>query len=337
MAKKSRLSTDTLSAVAGAVSEGNTQAPTEVKDGEARTGGASTVEALQRRPVTQRSTPTVHIDTSICRMWKYADRIDEGLDDESLEELAESIRKHEQRVPVIARQIDDPQYKYEIIAGRRRFEACKRAGVKVLAMVKQMNDQEAFSVMLVENDDRKDITPWSRAISLRASIEAGIYNTQAELINAHNETSAHKKYKKAFVSKMLTATKLVDIDYVWRHIKHPSTIPVIPACDLVKALEDKKAGAANAKAVQTRISRLASHDRLEQMTGGELVTDLVATLKSGARPPAKTAEVSSGNLRATGVVRGDKLKVEIEGPAGGFPEGDGAQLISQLLKKLNLT
>lgn len=82
-------------------------------------------------------------------------------DDKSIAELAESIRSHGLISPILVRKMNT---RYEIIAGERRYQACKAAGIeKIPSIVKDISDAEAFKVSLVENLQREDLNPMEEA------------------------------------------------------------------------------------------------------------------------------------------------------------------------------
>lgn len=85
----------------------------------------------------------------------------EIFDDEALKELAISIKEHGVIQPIIVRQVNN---KYEIIAGERRYKAATMAGLtKIPAIVKDLDDKESSKVALIENLQRKDLTPIEEA------------------------------------------------------------------------------------------------------------------------------------------------------------------------------
>lgn len=80
---------------------------------------------------------------------------------ESLHELAESIREHGLLQPIIVRPEGD---EFLIIAGHRRYEACKIIGLKQVAcIVREANDLETLEQALIENIQREDINPVEEA------------------------------------------------------------------------------------------------------------------------------------------------------------------------------
>ena len=85
----------------------------------------------------------------------------EVFDDQALKELAVSIREHGVIQPIIVRKFGE---KYEIIAGERRYKASTMAGLtKIPAIVRNLDDKESSKVALIENLQRRDLTPIEEA------------------------------------------------------------------------------------------------------------------------------------------------------------------------------
>ncbi len=81
--------------------------------------------------------------------------------DESLKELALSIKTHGVLEPIILRAKGK---RYEIIAGERRYKASKLAGLKTIpAIIKNYNDLKTMEIALVENLQREDLNPLEQA------------------------------------------------------------------------------------------------------------------------------------------------------------------------------
>lgn len=92
-----------------------------------------------------------------------------NFDDDSLEELANSIKADGVIQPIVVRKVGD---KYEIIAGERRFRASKLAGLeKVPIIIKNVSDRKARELALVENIQRENLNPIEEAISLKTLME----------------------------------------------------------------------------------------------------------------------------------------------------------------------
>ncbi|MCC5848135.1 MAG: ParB/RepB/Spo0J family partition protein [Verrucomicrobia bacterium] len=81
-----------------------------------------------------------------------------SFDEEALEELAASIREMGVLSPLLVRRRQDDASGYQLIAGERRFRAAQRAGLKkVPVIVRDLTDQEALEIALVENLQRRDL------------------------------------------------------------------------------------------------------------------------------------------------------------------------------------
>ena len=98
--------------------------------------------------------------------------------EDAILELSESIKEHGVIQPIVVRQIDD---KYEIIAGERRYKASLMAGKQTIpAIITDLNDRDSAEVALIENVQRKDLTPIEEAVSYKKILDIG-YLTQEAL------------------------------------------------------------------------------------------------------------------------------------------------------------
>jgi len=106
-------------------------------------------------------------------------RMDEG----ALYELAESIKAQGIMQPILVRQLKGgaSQGKYEIIAGERRFRAARLAGLdSVPVLVRDVPDEAAAAMALIENIQREDLNPLEEAQGLQRLIkEFGLTHEQA--------------------------------------------------------------------------------------------------------------------------------------------------------------
>ena len=110
-----------------------------------------------------------------------------SFDEQGLNELAESIRQHGIIQPLVLRKIGD---KYEIIAGERRYKASYIAGLsEVPAVIINLNDNESAEVAIVENIQRKDLSPIEEAKSYKKLLDRG-YLTQDQLAGRMGKTQA---------------------------------------------------------------------------------------------------------------------------------------------------
>ncbi|HEX7080999.1 MAG TPA: ParB/RepB/Spo0J family partition protein [Gammaproteobacteria bacterium] len=103
---------------------------------------------------------------------RYQPRID--MREETLAELAESIRAQGIVQPIVVRPLagGNGETRYEIIAGERRWRAAQIAGLeKVPAVVRDIPDEAAVAVALIENIQREDLNPLEEARSLKRLVE----------------------------------------------------------------------------------------------------------------------------------------------------------------------
>lgn len=109
-----------------------------------------------------------HIPIEWIKPGKYQPR--KGFDEESLNELAASIRVQGVLQPIVLRQLGAEQF--EIIAGERRWRATQLAGLeKIPATIRKVGDEAAIAMSLIENIQREDLNPWEESLALQRLIE----------------------------------------------------------------------------------------------------------------------------------------------------------------------
>ena len=114
---------------------------------------------------------------------KYQPRVD--MRQESLEELAASIRAQGVIQPIVVRAVDGAaageSQRYEIIAGERRWRAAQIAGLATVpAVIRTVPDEAAIAMALIENIQRENLNPLEEARALERLIsEFGITHQQA--------------------------------------------------------------------------------------------------------------------------------------------------------------
>jgi len=110
------------------------------------------------------------LDNMVAGVYQPRTRMDEG----ALYELAESIKSQGIMQPILVRRLreGDNAGKYEIIAGERRFRAAKLAGLsEVPVLVRDVPDQAAAAMALIENIQREDLNPLEEAQGLQRLIK----------------------------------------------------------------------------------------------------------------------------------------------------------------------
>ncbi len=130
---------------------------------------------------------------------KYQPRVD--MSQESLDELADSIKAQGLVQPIVVRPINDGRY--EIIAGERRWRASKQAGLdSVPALVRDVSDRSAIAMALIENIQRENLNPMEEANAL--------HRLREEFSMTHQEAAEAVGRSRAAVSNLLRLRNLND-------------------------------------------------------------------------------------------------------------------------------
>lgn len=133
------------------------------------------------------------VDGKLCQLpveliqrGKYQPRRD--MNPEALEELAASIRVQGVMQPIVVRHISPERY--EIIAGERRWRATQLAGLDTIpAVVREVADDTAIAMALIENIQREDLNPMEEAIAL-ARLQAEFELTHQQIADAVGKSRA---------------------------------------------------------------------------------------------------------------------------------------------------
>jgi len=109
---------------------------------------------------------------------------------EELQDLANSIKENGLMQPIILRKAENDQM-FEIIAGERRFRACKMLGLNsIAAIVKKINNHQALELAIIENVQRSDLSLIEEAAGYRQLIDEFSY-TQEELSKKIGKSRSH--------------------------------------------------------------------------------------------------------------------------------------------------
>ena len=144
-----------------------------------------------------------HVPVDLLQKGKYQPRQD--MREESLDELADSIRAQGVVQPIVVRPLGAPApgepQRYEIIAGERRWRAAQIAGLAdVPAVVRHVGDEAAVAMSLIENIQRENLNPLEEALALSRLV------TEFEL--THQKVADAVGRSRAAVSNLL---RLLDL------------------------------------------------------------------------------------------------------------------------------
>jgi ParB family chromosome partitioning protein len=124
-------------------------------------------------------------------------------DEEALQALTESIKAQGLLQPILVRRRDDDPNSYEIIAGERRWRAAQQAQLhEVPVVVRDMADREALEIAIVENVQRRDLTPLEESEGYQRLMDE-FQHTQEDLARVVGKSRSH-------IANMLRLLQLPD-------------------------------------------------------------------------------------------------------------------------------
>ncbi|MCI9233196.1 MAG: ParB/RepB/Spo0J family partition protein [Bacilli bacterium] len=172
--------------------------------------------------------------------------------EDSITELAESIKEHGVIQPIVVRPLGD---RYEIIAGERRYKASVLAGKETIpAIVTELNDKDSAEVALIENVQRQDLTPIEEAISYNKILDMG-YLTQEELAFKLGKTQ----------STIANKLRLLKLDDEVQEALLESKISERHARSLLKLTDKSKQKQMLAKIINERLTVRKTDEEISKM------------------------------------------------------------------------
>lgn len=140
-----------------------------------------------------------HLPIELIQRGKYQPRRD--MHPEALEELAESIKVQGVMQPIVVRSIGEGRY--EIIAGERRWRATQLAGLdKIPAVIRDVPDEAAIAMALIENIQRENLNPIEEAVALK--------RLQDEFELTHAEVAQAVGKSRTTITNLLRLISLTD-------------------------------------------------------------------------------------------------------------------------------
>lgn len=190
-----------------------------------------------------------------------------SFDEDALSELADSIEKHGLIQPIVVRPTSSGVY--QIVAGERRWRACRMAGLQeVPVVIKELDDQKYFEVALIENLQRED---------LNAVEEAQGYRTLIDSYSLTQEQVAESVGKSR--SAVTNALRLLNLDD-----------------DALKALKNGEITAGHARAILAAETQEIAANMLKAAKAGASVRELEAMTKSKPKTQKFTPPTAKNNF-----------------------------------------
>ena len=207
------------------------------------------------------------------RPGKYQPRT--RMDQASLAELAESIRARGILQPVVVRPVDDGGY--EILAGERRWRAAQLAGLeRIPALVREVSDDAALGIGLIENIQREDLNPIEESAGLKRLID--------EFKLTHDEAAKAVGRSRSAVTNLL---RLLELAKAVQDMLQDGRIDMGHARALLGV----------GKAKQVELAEQVAAKDLSVRETERLVQHATAAPKGGARPPKLRVDADTRRLQ----------------------------------------
>lgn len=185
--------------------------------------------------------------------------------DNTIEELAQSIRTYGIIQPLSVRKVDDNNY--ELVAGERRLRAAKLAGLsEVPAIIVDISDKDSAAIALLENLQREDLNFYEEALAYYNLIQDHSYTQEqlAQVIGKKQSTIANKlrilKLEPEITGKIIES-KLTE--------RHARALLKLPTVDLQKEVLDKIVD----KSLNVKNTEDLIEKELLKLTNGEVAAD----------------------------------------------------------------
>jgi ParB family chromosome partitioning protein len=147
----------------------------------------------------------VEIDPFRCKVWRFHDRLEEHVSENTCQAEIHSFEEHGQLVPALGRRIfGDAGYDVEIICGARRLFVSRYLNKPLSVELCDMSDREGIVAMDTENRQRKDISPYERGLSYARWLRAGFFRSQEDLSRSLSISASQ-------VSRLLKLAKLPSV------------------------------------------------------------------------------------------------------------------------------
>lgn len=129
-----------------------------------------------------------------------------------LESLIASIKNNGLLQPIVVR---ISNHRFQIVAGNRRYEACRRLHwVMIPCLVREFTDKEAFEIGLIENMERKTLTPIEEAIAFQKYVQKAGWGGVTELARAIGRSKEFVSHRVALLRLPTDVLDLISTDKV---------------------------------------------------------------------------------------------------------------------------
>ena len=249
------------------------------------------------QPPTPTNAPNTLLITQL-QAGKYQPRT--RMDEGALAELADSIRAQGIMQPILVRPLDALKGQYEIIAGERRFRAALLAGLtEVPVLVKNVADEHAAAMALIENIQREDLNPLEEAQGVKRLIEEfGLTHEQAATAIGRSRSATSNLLRLLNLATPVQ-TMLLAGDIDMGHARALLAVDAAIQIQLANQIIAKRLSVRDAEALVTRTTKEPTNKlATKQSNQSRDVTRLEETLSDqlGTKVSLKVASKGRGQL-----------------------------------------
>lgn len=121
------------------------------------------------------------LNIPVRKLFPYSKQARQNFDEESLQNLAKTIKNHGIRQPLTVVDISGSGEKYEVVSGERRLRAARIVGLERIPCRVLQKQKDAVEIAIIENLQREDLHPIEVARSLKALLDEGVCHEQKEI------------------------------------------------------------------------------------------------------------------------------------------------------------
>lgn len=215
-----------------------------------------------------------------------------------LADLSASIREKGVLQPILLRSVSGRPYSYEIVAGERRFRASKMAGLtEIPALVKNLADDNAMEIALIENVQRENLNPMEEA--------AAYVNLMTKCKYTMEDVSRLIGKSESYIRNFLRLNSLPDsvkkmVEQGELSASHARAIAVAENPEqMARKIVENKMSVADTESMMKNVKRSSKSRSFSQKTMSEsVVRDMVKRVETalGARVQIREKRGGTGNL-----------------------------------------
>lgn len=227
--------------------------------------------------------PILHLSHDQVIIFKYHDRHKSSFTSQEYFQVKRSIDNEGQNFPGVVRKTNqttpDGRLIYELIVGRLRYEASRDVGF-FKAFLKDLDDVQAIKLMLIENEERINITPFERWLSILPIVEDNVLSL--------NQISEHIGWDKGNLSRSLKAKAVYQECGLDDYLLNTSKVKMHPLIELGSLYEE------NPSSVKEAISFVV--DKYPHLNDSVFIKAILKQLKQAVIPIKKKVSLSASNV-----------------------------------------